>query len=84
MHAQGKAEGGHLAFLDAVLKRNPGAYAVGDTPTIADAAFFCTLYMIMGVWAEQVQSTYPSLVSHFDKIAKLPQLKDYVSSRKLT
>ena len=77
---QEKNGGAHWALLDAVIKRNKGAYATGESPTIADAALFCLIQIALPVFEEKLTAAYPDLLAYYKRIAKLPTLQAYLNA----
>ncbi|KAK9832562.1 hypothetical protein WJX84_000906 [Apatococcus fuscideae] len=80
---QGKAGGAHFSYLDAFIKKSQGSYAVGDTFTIADAAYaalFCFLDIAQPAFTDKLSSTYPDLLAYYKRIAGLPALQEYLIS----
>ncbi|XP_050413751.1 S-crystallin SL11 [Patella vulgata] len=72
-----------LGHLDKILTENKSGFYVRNRLTLADLAVYHTLDNPQRDYPE-VYAQYPKVVEHRKKIASLPRLAPYLSSRKVT
>ena len=76
--------GAHFAYLEGLLVRNGGDFLVGKSVSIADIQLFdmVDLHLRQCAFPDEIRSLYPSLVSHHDRIAAIPQIHAYLNGPK--
>lgn len=77
-------EGGEVSAMLAMLEANVGAFAVGDSMTLADIFVFWYLnFLNCGFWdgvtdrADLIVTPYPKLTAISEKVKALPKIKEY-------
>ncbi|EFJ47313.1 hypothetical protein VOLCADRAFT_92063 [Volvox carteri f. nagariensis] len=74
--------GAHIQYLTNFLVKNGGQYCVGDSLTIADLCLWEIVDLHMRIFGDQIQETYPELVSFQSFISELPGIKEYLAGPK--
>jgi glutathione S-transferase len=73
----------YLKLYSELLEKSPSGFFIGTHETHADFWIAEFIFTLNGMIPEIV-SNYPILLAHLNRIHELPQLKEYIATRKPT
>eukprot|EP01112_Ceratiomyxa_fruticulosa_P001386 TRINITY_DN1145_c0_g5_i1.p1 TRINITY_DN1145_c0_g5~~TRINITY_DN1145_c0_g5_i1.p1 ORF type:complete len:214 (-),score=37.77 TRINITY_DN1145_c0_g5_i1:204-845(-) len=68
-----------LGYFEKALNEEKTGYFVGESITIADIAFFDVVTNVL-VLSPNALDNFPLVKAHYERIYKVPQVKDYINS----
>ncbi|KAK3093453.1 hypothetical protein FSP39_015899 [Pinctada imbricata] len=72
-----------MNYLTGMLQENAHPFLVGDKLSLADLAFFNATEQVAVKFPGFI-SKYPEMAKHWDRIADIPIIKDWLSKRPVT
>lgn len=77
----GRNGGAHMGYvMNMILKYGSKGFAAGDSFTVADILVFDVFDIFKRIYGDTLSTTYPDLQSHWDKIAQMPGIREYMAS----
>eukprot|EP00890_Picochlorum_soloecismus_P004668 jgi/Picsp_1/5201/NSC_02564-R1_glutathione s-transferase len=77
----GRNGGAHMGYVkNMIQKYGSEGFAAGDSFTVADILVFDMFDIFKRIYGDVLSATYPELQYHWDKIAQMPGIREYMAS----